>query len=224
MTQCHLGPEVPVLKLRDIMTSEVLTVSPQQSIQDAISLLVTRHVSGAPVVTGTQVIGVVSATDLLEFAASVTGVPEERTDQAEWGEWGIDRSAADQPKAENEPLALYFTELWDDAGAGVTERYEAITGPEWNTLREHTVGEAMTSDVRSLPPETGVPAAADFMRRAGIHRVLVMEHDRLVGIVTSTDIAKAVSEHRLSDRTYAFDRDRDFDARGWLPDGESKEV
>ncbi|MGH7713105.1 MAG: CBS domain-containing protein, partial [Gemmatimonadaceae bacterium] len=57
------------------MTTDVLSVSPELSVRDAMALLASRHVSGAPVVTGGKVVGVISSTDLLDFAASLPGVP-----------------------------------------------------------------------------------------------------------------------------------------------------
>ena len=43
------------------------------------------------------------------------------------------------------------------------------------------------------------------MREHAIHRVLVMEQDRLRGIVTTSDIAAAVADHKLTTRTYVFE-------------------
>ena len=49
-----------MLRLRDIMTTELLTFSPETSVRDAMESLAAKHVSGAPVVAGTKVVGVVS--------------------------------------------------------------------------------------------------------------------------------------------------------------------
>ncbi|HJP84669.1 MAG TPA: CBS domain-containing protein [Gemmatimonadaceae bacterium] len=72
------------------------------------------------------------------------------------------------------------------------------------TLEEITVSELMTREVKTLPPNCSVEQAADFMRKNQIHRVLVMEGQKLVGIVTTTDVAKAVADHRLRTNTYVF--------------------
>ena len=69
---------------------------------------------------------------------------------------------------------------------------------------DHTVSEVMNDNVCSLPSATRVDQAADFMRRNGIHRVLVMDEGELVGIVSMKDIADAVADHKLTDRTYVF--------------------
>jgi CBS domain-containing protein len=78
-------------------------------------------------------------------------------------------------------------------------------------LEEHDVSEAMTSTpLVTVEPDTDVEAAANLMTEKGIHRVLVTEGDRLVGIVSALDVAKAVAEHKLTRRTYVFNRDEDF--------------
>ena len=48
--------------------------------------------------------------------------------------------------------------------------------------------------LHALTPETFVPIAADYIRRAKIHRVLVMKGQELLGIVTTSDIADAVAQ------------------------------
>jgi CBS domain-containing protein len=42
------------------------------------------------------------------------------------------------------------------------------------------------------------------MRDSGIHRVLVMQGDALVGIVTTSDISEAVAERRTENRALPF--------------------
>src|SRR5688572_8457340 len=138
--------EASMLRLRDIMTTDVITVDPNLSIREAMDVFTSRRISGAPVVAGGEVIGVVSATDLLQFAAALPGVPTEREAAPEWlGDITGDedgQSTLAEAGGEDDPSALYFTELWDDAGATVSERIVSQTGAEWNSLEEHTVSEA----------------------------------------------------------------------------------
>lgn len=200
-----------MLKLRDIMTTEVFTVTPETSLREAMELLGRRHVSGAPVISGGKLIGVVTGTDLVTFASALSGVPTERAtsdDSAVWGEPSVE----DEVENENEPGSAYFADMWDDAGADVTERVEFSGGPEWNVLEEHSVDEVMTHvPLATLPPDADVEAAADLMKRKAIHRVLVVEGDTLLGVVSAMDIAKAAADHKLTKRVYVFNRDRDFD-------------
>jgi CBS domain-containing protein len=73
-------------------------------------------------------------------------------------------------------------------------------------LAAHTVDEVMSRALHTVRPSAEVAEAADQMRRTGIHRVLVMERDELVGILTTLDVAKAVADHRLQTRVYVFGR------------------
>jgi CBS domain-containing protein len=200
-----------MLKLRNIMTTDVVSVTPLTTLRDTMELLARRHVSGAPVLAGERLVGVVSAGDLIGFAASDPGVPREREDveDTQWRDWS-ELPLPDRSDEENEPAAEFFTELWEDAGADVSERMERVDGPEWNTLEEHEVREVMTRRLWALRPDDTVEQAAELMDRAGIHRVLVVDDGALVGIVTVSDIARAVAERKVSGRTYVFNRDREF--------------
>jgi CBS domain-containing protein len=191
-----------MLRLKDIMTRKLVTLSPEHSLRDAMSLLSSNHISGAPVLSGDKVVGVISLTDLAEFAASAPGVPTERPELAEWGEFGEPGELAEG----EEPPAAFFAQLWDDAGADVAERIGSSESPEWNALEEHTVGEAMTRTLQALSPNAPVEFAARHMRGAGIHRVLVMERGALVGIVTTKDITDAVADRKFVTRRFVFAR------------------
>lgn len=195
-----------MLRLHDIMTRDLVTLSPEHTLREAMSILTSKHISGAPVISNQKVVGVVSLTDLAELASSTPGVPTERPELLEWGEWD---EPVDLPEGE-EPPSAYFQRLWDDSGADVGERMAEPTGPEWDTLGELTVGEAMSRRIQSLAPETSVEEAAQFMRAHSIHRVLVIVEGELLGVATTTDIAEAVADRKLTTRTYVFGAPRDL--------------
>ena len=198
-----------MLRLRDIMTTDIVTLDPNITIREAMDTFVSRRISGAPVVEGGVVVGVVSATDLLQLAAALPGVPTERDlatdvpDDVSGDDTDVDRFPNE---GRNDPSAMFFTDLWDDTGATVVERMAVPTTAEWNFLEEHTVSEAMTrAPVHALTPETFVTAAADYMRRERIHRVLVMTGRTLLGLVTTSDITAAVADGKLTAHTYVFE-------------------
>jgi CBS domain-containing protein len=184
-----------MLTLRDVMTSDVLALAPDASLRDAVELLTARRVTGVAVVSGSAPIGTLSASDILAFESTLPGVPVER----EAGESLLDEIA--DWDDEVEPPASYFTELWEDAGTDLTERFEAIEGPEWDVLAEHTVGEAMSQRVIALPPTAAVQEAAEYMHSAGVHRLLVVDREKLIGIVTTMDIIRAMAHHQLDAQT-----------------------
>ncbi|HEY7684856.1 MAG TPA: CBS domain-containing protein, partial [Gemmatimonadales bacterium] len=57
--------------------------------------------------------------------------------------------------------------------------------------------DAMTPTVCSIAPFVDVYTAAEYMIRAGVHRLIVMQEGRLVGILSSLDIVRAVAHRRL---------------------------
>lgn len=184
------------MKIDELMTEDVITVEPETTLREVASLLATEHIGGAPVVAGEEILGVISATDILEFDADTPGAPVQRERQ----ERGFGESPEDlawEVEQEAEAAAAYFTDLWEDAGAEVTERFEQMESPEWNVLDEHVASEVMTRTVFTLPPDTEVAEAARRMIEADVHRALVVEGDRLVGVLTSLDILRAVGEHGL---------------------------
>jgi len=183
-----------MLTLRDLMTADPLTLEPEMSLRDAIERLSGAGVSGAPVVSGKRLVGVVSATDILEFQSSNPGVPSYREDQTEWGEWGpVDRWEEDV----SDPPAAYFREMWTESGADVVARMSDADSPEWDAMAEHIVGEVMTRKVLALSPDTNVADAARLMVGRQIHRLIIAEDESLVGIVSTMDFVRAVAEEKL---------------------------
>ncbi|NIR42635.1 MAG: CBS domain-containing protein [Gemmatimonadetes bacterium] len=52
----------------------------------------------------------------------------------------------------------------------------------------------MTREVKSQPSRATVQQAPRYMLDSGIHRVLVMDERELRGIVTTTDIVRAIAD------------------------------
>lgn len=184
--------------LRDVMTSKVIVVSPDMTMLDAAAVFSEAHISGAPVVSGGRVVGVLSASDLLDFAAA----PPASADAAE-SDAGptADREALlDVSPAEGdwpgsaEPPAEFFLRYWADRGMDVYERLvESGSVGEDRLLDGFTIADAMSRRLHALPPETPLSEAADYMLAHEIHRILVMEGDRLLGMVTTADMVRAMA-------------------------------
>jgi CBS domain-containing protein len=198
-----------MLKLRDIMTRDVVVVSSDTPLRGAMELFAKHHITGAPVVDGDAVVGVVSATDLLTFAATLTAPgPAPAAESQATKPWD---EAAQPEEAEltgfdagNEPAAAYFTELWSEIEPDVASQLEEGEVGIRDLLGGHTVDEVMTREVCALSPSTAVTAAADYMQRADVHRLLVLSGATLEGIVTTMDITRAVAEDKLTSRRYVF--------------------
>ena len=68
---------------------------------------------------------------------------------------------------------------------------------EWDPLAEHTVADAMSRWVVSVAPETSVVTAARLMTSSRIHRVVVLDRDRLCGVLSTLDLVRAVGQGRV---------------------------
>jgi acetoin utilization protein AcuB len=147
-----------MLKVKDLMTRDLLTLAPTTTIREAAEILATEHVSGAPVVRAGKPLGMVSTSDLLEFIAALPADP--------------------------------------DAVSG---------GMEHGILDDHTVEEAMTrGPLTTISPDAPASRAAELMHSEHIHRLPVLDDGKLVGIITTTDLVKAVADRKLSYRTFVF--------------------
>ena len=82
------------MRVRDVMTRDVITVSRSASLKEAASLLVQHGISGVPVVADGEVVGVFSERDLLFKEQG-------RHEGSRWLTWLTDPLAvADRPKLE----------------------------------------------------------------------------------------------------------------------------
>ncbi len=75
-----------MLTLNDIMTTDLVTVSPDMNLHELAEVFASKRISGAPVVAGVDLVGVISSSDLLEFESTSPGSPRHRADQTDWGE------------------------------------------------------------------------------------------------------------------------------------------
>lgn len=192
-----------MLKVRDIMTPSVVSFASDQTLRDAVEVLVSCRIGGAPVLEGDKVVGVLSATDIIEFE-SVTPPGEAEA------ELEVDEELAEEPAEEwieGESLSsTYFTDWWPSEGPDVAERIASTHGPAWDLLADHSVAEAMSRTVCTVESTMEVSNAAQRMLAAGVQRALVTEEGTLVGILTTTDILRAVAERRLTVRQYVFEK------------------
>jgi len=175
--------------VRDIMTAEAVTLEEYMTLREAIEALSAARISGAPVVAGSVVVGVASRTDILEFEASSPGVPPHRERAVELGEVPMDDPTFDE---ENEPAA-YFVDRWADSEADVWSRISETESPEWDRLDEHSIAEVMSRKLVALGPDASVSDAARLMVERGVHRLLVMDDDQLLGVVSTMDVVRAVA-------------------------------
>lgn len=171
-----------------IMHTDLVTVEASMTLREAVEVLRGAGVSGAPVLRGSRLVGVLSSTDILELEAispAPSGGPPGALD------WAERETRPDEEDVEN-PSAFFYARR-EDADA-LWNRMTEPDGPEWDQLERHTVEEIMSRDVVTVSSGTPLPEAAHLMLDHHIHRVLVVDGDDLVGVVSAFDFVRLVAE------------------------------
>lgn len=145
----------------DLMESHVLSVSQQAPLSTVHRLFADEGISAAPVVDEAEhIVGIVSTTDLVQAAAQEHATVRRDPD--------------------------YFRRELEFAGPELTSTPEDYL----ERLGERTVEEVMSREVVRVAPDTSVSEVARTLRTQGIHRVLVVDAGKLVGIVSSLDLVR----------------------------------
>lgn len=151
--------------VEEIMQRDVISVPQAMPVAAVAELLTRNHISGAPVVDAAgRPVGVVSLYDLAARRPQLV---------------------ASQPK----PDDRYYWDLTDDrnvAGDYLAGFYDDDE-PEGDTADS-----IMTRTVHAVTAQTSLPTLVEDMLRLRIHRMLVTSGDSLVGIVSTTDVMRAV--------------------------------
>jgi CBS domain-containing protein len=182
-------------QIREIMATDVVTVPPELPVAELSSLLDRAGITGAPVVDAEgSLVGVVTVRDVMRLVREVLEVPE----AARWGigvplpeGWEAGNVAPDIP-ADTEFHAYFVT-----PGGGFVDVRDRIRQLPTTALEGYRVKDIMTRDPVTVPPRTGLDTLARLLVDQGIHRALVVEEGRLVGIVSATDLLRAVAEGRF---------------------------
>jgi CBS domain-containing protein len=146
---------------RDLMRDDVITLSPELPLVEAQRVLVESDISGAPVVDESgRVVGVISASDLLR------AVSEEH-------DTGLTQ-------------ASYFRDVLPFSVSDWSRDVEDFQ----DRLEELSVADAMTKETVSVPPDASLRQVATTLCEHRVHRVLVVEGQRLLGIISSFDFVE----------------------------------
>lgn len=141
------------MQAKDIMTRNVISISPAANVRHAVEVMLANGISGLPVVDDSgRVCGMLTEGDLLTR-----------------------REIKTVPRSIAEPKMTAVADL---------EQY--IKKNSWSV-----------SDVMSVTPVLGSPQSemaelGQIMRDRGIKRIPIVEHGRLVGIVSRRDLLRAI--------------------------------
>jgi CBS domain-containing protein len=165
------------MRAMDVMTTEVITVDPDTSVQALARLLSERGISGVPVIDSeNRLVGIVSEGDLLHSVETGTERrPERLTGRRR--SWWLDTIASDQDLARD---------------------YVKSHG--------RTVKDVMTPDMISVTDTTELAEIAMLLETKRIKRVPAVRDGKLVGIVSRANLVRALAAAKSEPATSA-DRD-----------------
>lgn len=154
------------MRAMDVMQTKVATATSDLSLAGLEELLVRNGVSGVPVVSGGELCGVVSRSDVVRVLAEAQG--------------------------DAEATLAYYRDVADgeiDASSAVRSAGERVA--------RMTVEDVMTRELIVAATDASIREVARTMVTRGVHRVLVTEGRRLLGIVATLDLVRAIADGRL---------------------------
>jgi len=154
------------MKIKDVMTKEVVTLSPDDTILDASLKLSDKRISGAPVIDSDgKVIGVFSEADVLK-----------------------------KLKITSKTLRMIYPSLCSVCVSFQEEETERETIEAYKEVASLKVGDIMTTDVQTVGPELDVRDAIKKMVSKGINRLPVVDGiGKSIGIITRGDILRGIA-------------------------------
>jgi CBS domain-containing protein len=175
------------VRVRDIMSSRVIAIAPDDSLHEAARTLAMNEISGAPVVEEGRLVGMVSEWDIMRGAFAPVPV-----------------------KHGHSPLDMF--------GLVVTGRPR---------LEHHGVQtrEVMSPYVASVAPDDSIWKAARTIETHGVKRVPVLDGEKLVGIVSRSDIVRAIGKddgtisHEVREAIYVLGEENFEDLTIQVADG-----
>jgi len=158
------------LKVRDLMTTEVVTLRPDDTVKKAATKLALDNVSGAPIVDNkNHLLGFVSENDILTIIMKYQQV--------------LDK------KNEGDKLLDYSMDSLSEPNDNLKQVSEEISNIEMSSI--------MVRSVMTTSPDAPIMEVLKTMLVMGINRIPVLEKGILVGIISRGDIIFALYKKKV---------------------------
>jgi CBS domain-containing protein len=156
---------------RDVMETKVKTVDAELTLADLERVLLAERISGAPVVAQGKLVGIVSRSDIVRQIS-------------------VERTLADV-------VQDFYRDVSrpTESAADETARTSESVAKRLATLR---VKDAMIKTLITVAPDEPLEGVARRMVDRRIHRILVTEDEKLVGIISTLDLIRLFAEGKVS--------------------------
>ncbi len=182
-------------KTADEMSRAVGVVLPTLSVLAAGKIMETKGIKRLAVLEGKRLVGIVTQTDVtrgLTFLSPLRSVADIMSTHV--ATVGIAATVAEAARIMFDNNISCIVVMNDDEVAGILTEKDLLDRVV--IARKHadktTVSEVMTRPVTWIPPSYSVLGAAQKMDQLHLHRLIVMDRKHLCGIVTQTDVMRAI--------------------------------
>ncbi len=185
------------IKVREIMSSPVESISPNLSVLDAIRTMEDKHTKRLPILEEKQLVGIVTQTDLVR-AVTFYGRWKDVEEIMSKDVAGIQTKATIVEAAEvmtRRNISCIVVLEGDEVVGIVTERdlLERVVALQKDP-GQIKMEEVMSSPVATVSPDYSVFSSSRIMEKMGIRRLVVTEDKRPCGIISQTDIFRATKK------------------------------
>lgn len=151
----------------EYMQRDVVTISPDDTLRDALALMTENHVTGLPVMDAkSRCVGLITSSDILNYE-------DERADGAVAGTTAAGFFDPETQQWESVPVSAFALEEFGDV----------------------RVSDVMTHELVWVDRATPLQEVARRMLKEQVHRVLVMDREaHLFGILSAFDFVRVAAE------------------------------
>jgi CBS domain-containing protein len=154
------------MKVRDIMTKNVITLQPDATLHKALETFTKKGISGAPVVKDGKLVGLVTQLDIIKVLDIYI------------------------PKIHLTSMPQFFLVL-----AGLKSRRKTTElKKKLMAASRLTVEDFMNTDPVVIGKEADIMEASRILNTYKVNRLPVIEKGKVIGIVTRNDIIRAVAK------------------------------
>jgi CBS domain-containing protein len=158
-----------MLKVREVMTKTVTTVTPDTLVKDAAAILALRNISGVPVVDGGKIVGIFSEADVLKSI-----------------------------KTTKKDMRLIYPSISSLGIAFQEEVTQREIIEAYEEIGQKPVKEVMSTRVVTVAPDIPINEVIVQMVQKSINRLPVVDKNVLVGIITRGDVIRGLAvEHAV---------------------------
>src|SRR5512136_2903433 len=150
--------------VKDAMTKDPVVCTAETSLRDAVGLMRKHHIGGLPVMEGTELVGMLTESDLISLLES------ERISDDLWLPSPLEIIEI--------PIREYIN--WEK------------TKHALRNIGDMQAKKVMTRRVITATEDMDIESAAALMLKEGVARLPVMRGKKIVGIITRADIINAI--------------------------------